>query len=173
MQKKIEQDWGPIEVDVQKETPETNWADVRRRPLEASFAQEQTNVDWSARKGPIDTEVEKVGKAIRDIDFSDKRGSKLLELENKELEQDPVKKEARDNWRRDTLGDTEHKTRHFGSRIPNSSSQEQLPVEKERDWGAARQRSHPVEARLSPLRRYMPTKSAEDEEADGSANHKD
>ncbi|PXF45780.1 hypothetical protein BWQ96_04447 [Gracilariopsis chorda] len=164
---------GPIEVDVQEETPDTNWADVRRRPVEASFAQEQENVDWSARKGPIDTEVEKVGKAIRDIDFSDKRGSKLLELENKELEQDPVKKEARENWPRDTPGDTELKTRHFGSRIPNSSSQEQLPVEKEGDWGAARRRSHPIEARLSPPRRYMPTKSAEDEEPDGSANHKD
>lgn len=173
-----ERDWtarkGPIEAGVQKEAPETNWAGVRRRPVEASFSQEQPEVDWMARKGPIDTEVEKAGKAIRDIDFADTRGSKLQALEeNKELKQDPVKKEARDNWRRDIPKDTEHKTRHSGSSIPNSSSQEQISSQKERDWGSARRRSHPVEARLSSPRRDAPKKIAQYEEADAPVNNED
>ncbi|KAI0564869.1 hypothetical protein FGB62_22g717 [Gracilaria domingensis] len=155
-----ERDWtarkGPVEAETAKHQPEGDWADVRRRPVQSTFSHQQPEVDWSSRKGPIEPEVEKVRKAVRDIDFSDRRGTKLEELKNTEPDKKlPTEKESsmsRENWRRDTQGVTERRSRQLTQNM-ETSPPKQDATQNVRDWGAARERSHPIEAKMNSPRR--------------------
>ncbi|CAN8061459.1 unnamed protein product [Agarophyton chilense] len=166
-----ERDWGarkgPIEAETTKNSTEGNWADVRRRPVESTFPRQQVEVDWT-RKGPIEPEVEKVRKAVRDVDFSDSRGARLQELQdNREEGQTPTEKESsmsRENWRRDTAGMTERRSRQNTRNIGNPPPKPAVGP-SDRDWGAARQRSHPIEARVSSPRKDFSRESGPQQEA--------
>ena len=153
---------GPIEAEpVAKATTDADWSAPRKGPVEAEVPQkdEKKEVDWSARKGPIESEAEKNTNSQKEVNFNDmRRGARINELQRLSNNADKVNDRSSEraasmenNWRRErpVSMDGPSRSDHRQYKRPISAGHNEP---KEQDWGAARQNQPLPSAPIHRLR---------------------